>query len=168
MNGVHLGLGSNLGDRAGYLRAALDLLVASGDVTIAAVSSLYETAPMEILEQPAFLNAVALISTPLQPHALLALLKRIERAIGRVERIRFGPREVDLDILLYGDLLLASRELTIPHPRLEARAFALVPLAELAPSLLIPGSAKPITALIPAALAIGAVAPVEGPEWYPG
>lgn len=168
MNSAYLGLGSNLGDRVGYLRAALEMLVASGTATIGAVSSLYETAPMEIAEQPAFLNAVAAIHSPLSPQALLRLLKETERAVGRVERIRFGPREVDVDILLYGDLVLESDELTIPHPRLDARAFALVPLDELAPGLLLPGAAVPIAALIPAALAIGAVTRVQGPEWYGG
>ena len=168
MNGVYLGLGSNLGDRAGYLRAALDLLVASEDVEISAVSSLYETAPMEIAAQPAFLNAVVAVRTQLMPYELLKLLKDIEQAIGRIERMRFGPREVDLDILLYGNLALASDKLTIPHPRLEGRAFALVPLAELAPRLSLPGSQAPVSTLIPAALAIGAVTRVLGPEWYQG
>jgi 2-amino-4-hydroxy-6-hydroxymethyldihydropteridine diphosphokinase len=165
MNHAYLGLGSNLGDRAGYLRAALKLLVASSNVEIEAVSSLYETAPLEIAEQPPFLNAVAAVRTQLSPQALLQLAKETERAVGRVERVRFGPREVDVDILLYGDLLLVSDELTIPHPRLAARAFALVPLAELAPELILPGMTMPITALLPAALASGAVTPVQGPEW---
>jgi 2-amino-4-hydroxy-6-hydroxymethyldihydropteridine diphosphokinase len=164
---VYLGLGSNLGDREGYLRAALDLLVASGEVTIQAISSLYETAPMEIADQPAFLNTVAAIRTPLSPCALLRLLKETERTVGRVERVRFGPREVDLDILLYGDQALVSDDLTIPHPRLATRAFALVPLHELAPGLVLP-TGEPVASLIPTALAVGAVERVQGPEWYAG
>jgi 2-amino-4-hydroxy-6-hydroxymethyldihydropteridine diphosphokinase len=165
MNRAYLGLGSNLGDRAGYLRAALNLLVTSSAVEIEGVSSLYETAPLEIAEQPAFLNAVATIHTQLSPRALLRAVKETERVVGRIERVRFGPREVDVDILLYGDLVHVSDELTIPHPRLAARAFALVPLAELAPGLVLPGVAVSISSLIPAALALGAVTPVQGPEW---
>jgi 2-amino-4-hydroxy-6-hydroxymethyldihydropteridine diphosphokinase len=165
MNHAYLGLGSNLGDRAAYLRHALNLLVASSDLEIEAVSSLYETAPMEIAEQPAFLNAVAAVRTHLPPRGLLRLVKETERAVGRIERVRFGPREVDIDILLYDDLVLAGDELTIPHPRLAARAFALVPLAELAPELVLPNEMGSIAALIPDALAGGAVALVQGPEW---
>jgi 2-amino-4-hydroxy-6-hydroxymethyldihydropteridine diphosphokinase len=135
-------------------------------VVIDAVSSLYETAPMEIVEQPPFLNAVAAIGTELAPRALLRLLKETERGVGRVERIRFGPREVDVDILLYDDLVLASDDLTIPHARLSARAFALVPLLELAPGLLLPGTGEPLAALVPAARAQGAVTRTRGPEWY--
>jgi 2-amino-4-hydroxy-6-hydroxymethyldihydropteridine diphosphokinase len=165
MNHAYLGLGSNLGDRAGYLRAALNLLVASSDLEIETVSSLYETAPMEIAEQPAFLNAAAAVRTHLSPRELLRLAKETERAVGRIERIRFGPREVDIDILLYDDLVLADDELTIPHPRLAARAFALVPLAELAPELVLPNAKGSIASLIPAALAGGAVTLVRGPEW---
>jgi 2-amino-4-hydroxy-6-hydroxymethyldihydropteridine diphosphokinase len=165
VNHAYLGLGSNLGDRAGYLRHALNLLVASSDLEIGTVSSLYETAPMEITEQPAFLNAAAAVRTHLSPRELLSLVKETERAVGRIERIRFGPREVDIDILLYNDLVLAGDELTIPHPRLATRAFALVPLAELAPRLILPGAAGSIASLIPAALAGGAVTRVQGPEW---
>jgi 2-amino-4-hydroxy-6-hydroxymethyldihydropteridine diphosphokinase len=165
MNRAYLGLGSNLGDRVGYLRTALNLLVASSDVVIEAVSSLYETTPLEITEQPDFLNAAAAVRTQLTPRELLRLVKEIERAVGRIERVRFGPREVDVDILLYGDLLLVSDELTIPHPRLAARAFALAPLAELAPGLVLPGAAVSIASLIPAALARGAVTRVQDPEW---
>ena len=165
MNHAYLGLGSNLGDRAGYLRAALNLLVSSSDVEIEAVSSLYETAPLEIAEQPAFLNAVAAVRTQLAPRSLLRVVKETERAVGRIERVRFGPREVDVDILLYGALLLVSNDLTIPHPRLAARAFALVPLAELAPGLVLPGTAVSIASLIPGARAVGAVTLVQGPEW---
>jgi 2-amino-4-hydroxy-6-hydroxymethyldihydropteridine diphosphokinase len=168
MSSAYLGLGSNLGDRVTYLRAALDLLAASGEVAIVAVSSLYETAPMEILAQPAFLNAVAVAHTELPPHALLQLLKGTEQAVGRIERIRFGPREVDMDILLFDDLVLASDDLTIPHPRLGARAFALVPLDEVAPGLVLPSTEVRLASLIPTARALGAVVRVQGPEWYGG
>ena len=166
MSTAYLGLGSNLGDRAAYLRAALDLLAASGEVAIVALSSLYETDPMEIADQPPFLNAVAVIHTELAPRALLRLLKETERAVGRIDRIRFGPREVDVDILLYDDLVLTGADLTVPHPRLAARAFALVPLDEVAPDLLLPGTDTPLASLIPAARALGGVVRVQGPEWY--
>jgi 2-amino-4-hydroxy-6-hydroxymethyldihydropteridine diphosphokinase len=94
------------------------------------------------------------------------LLKETERAVGRIARIRYGPREVDVDILLYDDLMLASDELTIPHPRLEGRAFALVPLDEVAPGLILPGTGVRVASLIPTAAALGAVARMQGPEWY--
>jgi 2-amino-4-hydroxy-6-hydroxymethyldihydropteridine diphosphokinase len=166
---VYLGLGSNVGDRAGYLHAALLWLAGSGVITITAVSSLYETAPMEITDQPAFLNAVAAGQTSLAPLDLLRLLKDVERAVGRVQRVRYGPREVDLDILVYDDMVLASEELAIPHPSLRDRAFALVPLNEVAPGLVLPGSGEAIATLIPDALASagGAVAPVQPSTWWP-
>jgi 2-amino-4-hydroxy-6-hydroxymethyldihydropteridine diphosphokinase len=163
---VYLGLGSNLGDRVSYLRAALDLLIASGEVAIRAVSSLYETAPMHIADQPAFLNGAVEVQTGLSPLALLHLLKETEQAVGRVQRVRYGPREVDLDILLYDDITVRNHELTIPHPRLAERAFALVPLKEIAPGLLLPGTGASLASLIPAALALGSVDLVQGPEWY--
>ena len=121
---------------------------------------------MEIADQPAFLNAAARVTTDLTPIALLHRLKEIERAVGRVERMRFGPREVDLDILLFDDLLYDDAVLTIPHPRLAGRAFALVPLYEIAPDLALPGTRTTLSELIPQALALGAVHAVREPDWY--
>ncbi|HXT38362.1 MAG TPA: 2-amino-4-hydroxy-6-hydroxymethyldihydropteridine diphosphokinase [Chloroflexota bacterium] len=166
MSTVYLGLGANLGDRAAALRAALDLLKESGQVTVDAVSSLYETAPMYVTDQPAFLNAVARVETALAPEALLDLLKQIEAARGRVARYRYGPREVDLDILLYDDLVLDTPRLTIPHKGLVERAFVLVPLAELAPRLTIPGTAGTVGSLLSAALQGGAIRLVQDSGWY--
>ena len=163
---VYLGLGSNLGDRVDYLRRALDLLAASGTMTVIAVSSLYETAPMEVAEQPAFLNAVAAIQTELAPLQLLELVKTTEHAVGRIERFRYGPREVDVDILLYDDLVFSDATLSIPHPRLPLRAFALVPLDEIAPKLILPGTGATIASYIPVALALGSVTQVQSSEWY--
>ncbi len=128
---AYLGLGSNLGDRAGHLRRALALLGEIADVT--ALSSLYETAPWGRTQQPPFLNTACEVRTALPPEGLLRALQRIETALGRQRQERWGPRTIDLDILLYDDLAIATAELTIPHPLLAERAFVLVPLAEIAP-----------------------------------
>jgi 2-amino-4-hydroxy-6-hydroxymethyldihydropteridine diphosphokinase len=128
---VYLGLGSNLGDRDALLRAALARL--APDVRVTRVSSVWDTAPLLVIEQPRFHNAVAEGLTRLDPFALLRLVKRIERELGRTPAPRYGPRLVDIDILLYDDLMLNTPTLTIPHAQLAARAFALAPLAEIAP-----------------------------------
>ena len=108
------------------------------------VSSLYETAPMGVTDQPEFLNAVAEIQTSLGALALLGALLHIENKIGRVRTFRWGPRVIDLDLLLYGTQQIAWPDLTVPHPRLRERAFALVPLAEIAPGLALPGDGKTV------------------------
>lgn len=128
---VYLGLGSNLGDRDGLLRAALDRLPAIARVT--RVSSVWDTAPLLVTDQPRFHNIVAEAWTRLDPFALLRAIKEIERELGRVPGPRYGPRPVDIDILLYDDVILETPELTIPHAQLAMRAFALAPLAEIAP-----------------------------------
>ncbi len=128
---VYLGLGSNQGDRDALLRAAVAGLAAT--VRISRVSSIWDTAPLLIEDQPRFHNAVVEGLTSLAPHALLRELKRIERALGREPGPRYGPRLVDIDILLYDDLILETPALIIPHPQLAVRAFALAPLAEIAP-----------------------------------
>jgi 2-amino-4-hydroxy-6-hydroxymethyldihydropteridine diphosphokinase len=134
---IYLALGSNLGDRRANLAAAVARLAPG--VTVERVSSLYETEPAYLLEQPRFLNAALRGRTALAPAELLALLKRIERELGRTAGVRNGPRVVDLDILLYGGQALAGDSLTIPHPRMAERPFVLVPLAEIAPDLTPPG-----------------------------
>ncbi|HZC08061.1 MAG TPA: 2-amino-4-hydroxy-6-hydroxymethyldihydropteridine diphosphokinase [Ktedonobacterales bacterium] len=128
---VYLGLGSNLGDRDALLRAALDRLARA--VRVTRVSSVWDTAPLLVTDQPRFHNAVAEGWTRLDPFALLRAIKRIEEELGRVPGPRYGPRPVDIDILLYDTLMLETPELTIPHPQLAVRAFALAPLAEIAP-----------------------------------
>jgi len=128
---VYLALGSNLGDRRSNLEAAIARLAPA--VRVTARSAVYETAPMYVADQPAFLNMAVQGETELAPDALLAHLKGIEAALGRAAGgVRFGPREVDLDILLYGDEVLATPVLEVPHPRMAERAFVLRPLADVA------------------------------------
>lgn len=146
---VYLALGGNLGDRAANLRAAREQLE-QGGVAVERCSSLYETEPWGVVDQPRFLNAVCRGRTELEPHALLALAKRIEAELGRVQRVRYGPRPIDIDILLYGARTVDTPELTIPHPRISERAFVLVPLAEIAADLRPPGSARTVRELLEA------------------
>ena len=139
---AYIGLGSNLGDREGTIRRAVELLGA------ARVSTLIETEPWGYADQPRFLNAVAELETDEPPRALLARLLEIERELGRTrEGPRYGPRTIDLDLLLYGDDRLDEPGLGLPHPRLHERAFVLEPLAELAPELVVPGFG-PVKALL--------------------
>ena len=137
---AYVGLGSNLGDRERMIWGAVHMLTFSPEVEVAAVSSLRETAPVGLLDQPAFLNAAAAVDTDLDPHALLELLLTVERELGRTrDGPRFGPRTIDLDLLLYGDEIVDEPGLTVPHPRLHERVFVLEPLAELDPDLVVPG-----------------------------
>jgi 2-amino-4-hydroxy-6-hydroxymethyldihydropteridine diphosphokinase len=133
---VVLGLGSNLGDRAAFLRAALAGLAPV--YQLERVSSIYETAPQLVAEQPFYYNLVSGGRTWLAPLDLLHFLKDLEQRLGRTPSYRYGPREIDLDVLLYGDQIIATPELTVPHPRMAERAFVLAPLAEIAPDLLHP------------------------------
>jgi len=138
-----LGLGSNEGDRIGALRAARDELERRG-VTVVASSSVYETAPQgEVLDQPDFLNACLEIDTDLAPEQLLDACKEVERALGREPGgPRHGPRPIDVDVLLLGDLVHGSDRLTLPHPEVAARRFVLEPLLELDPELALPDGAR--------------------------
>ncbi len=143
---AYIGLGANLGDRIATLRTATQRLEALGRVT--RVSSLYETEPVGYLEQPPFLNAVAALETALDPTALLRALLGIERELGRTRSFPDAPRTLDLDLLLDGDVMLGTSELTLPHPRLHERAFVLVPLAETAPELVHPGIGQTVRELL--------------------
>jgi 2-amino-4-hydroxy-6-hydroxymethyldihydropteridine diphosphokinase len=135
----YLGLGSNEGDRLGNLRAARDALTRHG-VEVVASSSVYETAPQgEVLDQPDFLNACLRVRTGLGPEELLAAAKAVERELGREPGgVRHGPRPIDVDLLLLGDLELSSERLELPHPEVTARRFVLEPLLELDPDLTLP------------------------------
>jgi len=128
---VFVSLGSNLGERAVALRAALAALAGLPATTVLAASRVYETAPQDLPDQPPFLNQVACLETGLEPLELLGHAQRIEAAAGRVREVRFGPRTLDVDILLFQGVESGAQELTLPHPRLWRRAFVLVPLAEL-------------------------------------
>ena len=143
---VYLGLGSNIGDRQGNLSMSVKLL--SEQINVERVSSLYETEPVGYLEQPKFLNAVLRSTTHLAPERLLALIKDIEKSLGRVSSFVNAPRPIDIDILFYGMRVISSPQLTIPHPRLEERAFVLVPLAEIAPNLRHPVSRRTVSEMI--------------------
>lgn len=158
---VYLALGANLGDRRANLAAALAAL--PPHVWVERVSHLFETEPAYVTDQPRFLNAVLRGVTGLTPVALLARLKQIEQELGRAAGPRFGPRPIDLDILLYDDLALDSPDLTIPHPRMAERPFVLVPLAQIAPDLTPPGWSAPVAALARRAPALGAVLADTGP-----
>lgn len=133
---VYLGLGSNLGDRDAALRGAVARL--SAVVAVSRVSSVYDTAPLLVANQPRFHNAAIAGTTALAPLELLRAAKAIERDLGRVPGVRYGPRAIDVDLLFYDDLSLRSAELALPHPRIAERAFVLAPLAEIAPGWALP------------------------------
>jgi len=137
---AYVGLGANLGEREETLRAAVAGLEATGGVEVVAVSAFRETEPVGYVDQPRFLNGAVALETSLTPRELLDALLAVERSLGRTrDGPRFGPRTIDLDLLLYGDESLDEPGLTVPHPRLHERAFALEPLAELEPGLVVPG-----------------------------
>ena len=142
-----VGIGSNLGDREGHLSRALDLLAAEEGIEIVAVSVLRETEPVGPVEQGPFLNGAVQVQTDLAPRELLERLLDVEQRLGRARAERFGPRTIDLDLLLYGDEVIDEPGLTLPHPRLHERRFALEPLAELAPDLFVPGRGQ-VSALL--------------------
>jgi 2-amino-4-hydroxy-6-hydroxymethyldihydropteridine diphosphokinase len=145
---IYLLLGTNLGDRLANLQAAVSAL--PPDVRPVSISPIYETPPWGFTEQPAFLNQAIRAETDLSPVELLNHLKHLEVKLGRKDNFRYGPRMIDIDILFYDDLTIDTPRLTIPHPRLHERAFALVPLARLAPHLVHPGLGKTIAELLDA------------------
>lgn len=132
---AYVGLGTNLGDKMAHLSAALALLAAAPGLRVLRVAGVYRTAPWGRTDQDWFLNTVAELETVLPPRALLEVLLGIEARLGRRREVRWGPRVIDLDLLLYGDLVVREPGLEVPHPGMHERAFVLVPLAELEPSL---------------------------------
>jgi 2-amino-4-hydroxy-6-hydroxymethyldihydropteridine diphosphokinase len=156
-NGL-LGLGSNVGDRRAHLQAAVEALPSVG-VRVTGASSVYDTDPVgEVLDQPSFLNACILIETALEPLGLLDAVKRLESDLGRVDGVRHGPRAIDIDILLLGDIELSSERMTLPHEQVLSRRFVLVPALELDFTLATPSGRRLSEAL--------AVLPVsEGVRW---
>ena len=146
---AYVGLGSNLGDRAGYLLLAVRGMLDAG-LDVIRLSSIYETEPVEYEQQPPFLNMVAELRGPTlpSPEQTLARLLRIEYALGRTRDVRMGPRTIDLDLLIFKDQQVETEFLTVPHPRLAARRFVLVPLNELVPGLIHPVLKKPISELL--------------------
>ncbi len=129
----YLSLGSNLGDRIGYLNKGIDSIARLGGVALLKSSQAYETDPVGVLDQPPFLNMAAGIVTSLAPEELLAALKEIETSIGRIHRDRWREREIDIDIIFYDGLIVSSEKLAIPHERAHLRRFVLKPLADIAP-----------------------------------
>ena len=148
MHTAYIGIGSNLGERDVTIRDALELLAVDPDLEVEAVSAIRETDPVGVVDQPRFLNAAIRLTTELVPRVLLERLLAVEQQLGRVrDGERYGPRTIDLDLLLYGDEIVDKSGLRVPHPRLAERRFVLEPLAELDPGLVVPGLG-PIQALL--------------------
>ncbi len=135
---AYIGFGSNIGDRLAHIQNAIHTLSKTEGIILQKISSVYKTDPVGYEAQAQFLNGVAAIQTSLSPISLLNTLKDIETEVGRQHRIRWGPREIDLDILIYGDLCLETEKLVIPHPEMHLRGFVLFPLAEIAPDVVHP------------------------------
>lgn len=148
MASVYLGLGSNMGDRQEKLNFALDTLRNHADIALIKVAPVIETDPVGYLAQAKFLNTVAEIKTELAPALLLAVLQQIEQAAGRVRTVNWGPRPLDIDILLYDNLVFSEPNLTIPHPHLRQREFVLLPLAHIAPHLPVPPDNRTVRELL--------------------
>jgi len=145
---AYIGLGSNVGDRVYFLQHAVFRLGRTEGFRIRKISPLYETDPLYKEDQPSFLNGVLEAETILSPEALLRMLKQVERELGRGVRETWGPREIDLDLLSYGDLVIETSPLSVPHPRLHERDFVLIPLAEIAPDWIHPKFKKSVKSLL--------------------
>lgn len=161
---VFLSLGGNLGDPAKAMGAALRLIEADPETDVVAVSSLFRTPPWGKLDQPDFLNVAAEVLTGLAPRAFLDLCLEAERRLKRERRERWGPRLIDIDILMFGERSISEPGLELPHPRMSQRAFVLVPLVEIAPGLEIDG--KPISFYLDAVGRAGIKRLPSGPDWW--
>ncbi len=142
---AYIGLGSNQGERLSLLRRSLELLGRAQNITVSAVSPLYETEPVGGPRQGLYLNACAALDTALSPVKLLKLMLDVENSLGRVRKRRWGPRTLDLDLLIYESLLMKTPTLTLPHPRMTERLFVLAPLSHIAPNLIIPGTGRTVS-----------------------
>lgn len=148
-NKFYLSLGSNMGDREHFIRTAIQLLGQGSDqLQVVQLSSFYETEPVGFTEQASFLNVVVQGYTAMTPEELLKHTQYIELQLGRTREVRWGPRVIDIDILLYNNIRMNTEQLVIPHPRMAERAFVLVPLAEIEPNLVLPGSGDQIERLV--------------------
>jgi len=156
-----IGVGSNVGDRIGTCCAAIEALRAQEEVTDLQISPFYETAPVGVTDQPSFINLVLEMQTTLAPSDLLRTLKSLEQALGRIRRYRWGPREIDLDILLYDQAVLSTDTLTIPHPEMHRRAFVLVPACDIAGDWFHPVLKRSLKTLL-GALPVADVTPYRG------
>jgi len=144
---VYLGLGSNVGDREEYIEQAIFILGKSKGINVVKKSSNYETQAEGVKDQPPFINAAVEIKTNLEPHKLLSVIQEIENTLGREREVEWGPRTIDIDILLYEDEVISDDKLQVPHPLLHERLFALMPLAEIAPTVIHPVLEKTISDL---------------------
>ncbi len=149
-NPAYISLGTNLGDRLDNLMRALELLQKEVDTKIIMVSAIYETAPVGGPDQGPFLNACVILETALSPTKLLLGMLEIENKLGRVRKERWGPRVIDLDLLIYDEIRMNTPLLELPHPRLSERDFVLVPLADIAPALIVPGQSKKVADILAA------------------
>lgn len=145
---VYLGLGSNISDREQQLKSAVERLDQVTDIHVQQVSSMYETKPVGYVDQPDFLNVCLHIKTSLSPEVLLQQCLDIEKELHRVRKVRWGPRTIDIDVLLYGDQIIESEQLIVPHPRMTERAFVMIPLNEIASHVIEPRSKKTIQSLV--------------------
>ncbi|MGH7595952.1 MAG: 2-amino-4-hydroxy-6-hydroxymethyldihydropteridine diphosphokinase [bacterium] len=145
---VFIALGSNLGDRAAWLQQAREKLFGAPTVQLVSASAVYETEPVGKTAQPAFLNQVLEVRTALAPDELLSRLLQVERELGRVRNERWGPRNIDLDLLAFGGRILKTSRLVLPHPELHCRRFVLQPWAEIAPEFIVPGLSATVEALL--------------------
>lgn len=145
---ICLGLGSNVGEREANIKRAVRDLAQRGDIAVLAGAALYETTPVGFRDQCDFLNTVISVATSLTPRQLLQACQATEQRLGRRKTFRWGPRVIDIDILCYDDYVINTPDLVVPHPRLMERRFALVPLCELAPQLVLPTADKPVCAIL--------------------
>ncbi|WP_336824267.1 2-amino-4-hydroxy-6-hydroxymethyldihydropteridine diphosphokinase [Sporosarcina sp. USHLN248] len=145
MNTAYLSIGSNIGDRYEHLKEAVHALHSNEKIEVADVSSIYETSPVGYIDQADFLNLAVCVNTELKVQELLKVCQQIENGLGRVREIRWGPRTVDLDILLYNNDNIETENLVVPHPRMHERAFVLVPLLEIAPGISHPATGVPFS-----------------------